>query len=53
MDLLEKVETERELINCHAIIQLQSEKIEELTRKVEHLEELLMFKAEILEFNKE
>ena len=53
MDILKLKKEKIELAKCEALIQLQQEKIKELVKKVEHLEELLLHRAEILDFNKE
>ena len=51
MDILK--EKERELLRCYAIIQVQTEMISQLTKKIEHLEKILKFKPQIVDFNKE
>lgn len=54
MDILKELDSkDKELEICYGIIQLQMEKIKELSEKVSHLEKLLQHRAQILEFNKE
>ena len=51
--LMELEEKDKELTKCYAIIQLQQGRIEDLSEKISHLEKILMYKAELIDFNKE
>lgn len=51
--LIELDEKEKELTRCYAIIQLQHDRLIEVSEKIEHLEKLLMHSAKILDTHKE
>ena len=54
MDILKEIEIkDKELGICYSLIQLQKDKIDEMIEKIHHLEKLLMYKAEIIEIDKE
>jgi predicted component of type VI protein secretion system len=50
MDILEELEEKnRELTICYSVMQMQQQEIKKLAEQIQHLEKLLMHKAQIID----